>query len=372
MSARFESEYRRRSTSGCQPDGTLAELHAGSLQYKEEMTQLERLQKNGIRRLGTPKRGFRYLTAAGGKVTRADLKRINALVIPPAWTNVAINPSAGGMVQVVGMDAAGRWQYLYHERQTRRREQKKFERLLKFSQALPQMRKIVARDLRKPDLGRERVMASILRILSTCFMRPGSQVYASENGSYGLATLRPKHVSVRGDLVQFNFRGKSGVEQHRELKDGQVAKVVRALLRVPSKEVFKYQNGDDQFINVTRPRINDYIKEVMGANFSAKDFRTWAGTLVCACALARPNPELLETKSGRKRRVVEAIKETAEVLGNTPSVCRSSYISSQVLDSFERGQVIGTYFDTVEELVHHRGKQMRAAERALLRLLKGK
>jgi DNA topoisomerase-1 len=336
------------------------------------MTQVERLQKSGISRLGTPKRGFRYLTAAGAKVSQADLKRINALRIPPAWTNVAINPNPGGMVQVVGMDAAGRWQYLYHERQTRRREQKKFERLLKFSQALPQMRKTVARDLRKTDLGRERVMASILRILSTCFIRPGSQVYASENGSYGLATLRPKHVNVRGDLIEFHFRGKSGVQQHRELKDRQVSKVIRSLLRVPAKEVFKYQNGDNQFVNVTRPRINDYIKEVMGAKFSAKDFRTWAGTLVCACALARPNPELLNTTSDRKRRVVQATKETAEVLGNTPAVCRSSYISSRVLDSFERGQVIGTYFNNVEELVNHRGKQMRAAERALLRLLKGK
>jgi DNA topoisomerase-1 len=336
------------------------------------MTQLERLQKNGIRRLGTPNRGFRCLTAAGTKVARADLKRINALVIPPAWTNVAINPSAGGMVQVVGMDAAGRWQYLYHERQTRRREQRKFERLLKFSQALPQMRKVVARDLRGKDLGRERVMASILRILSTCFMRPGSQVYASENGSYGLATIRPRHVRVRSDLIEFDFRGKSGVEQHTELKDRQVARVMRALLRVPSKEVFKYQNGDSQFVNVTRPRINNYIKEVMGTNFSAKDFRTWAGTLVCACALARRASEIPDTKTGRKRRVVQAIKETAAVLGNTPAVCRSSYICPQVLDSFEQGKVIGTYFDSVDELVRQRGKQMRAAERALLRLLKGK
>lgn len=336
------------------------------------MTQVERLQKNGIRRLGTPKRGFRYVTSTGAKVARADLKRIIALRIPPAWTNVAINSSAGGLVQVVGMDAAGRWQYLYHERQTKRREQKKFERLLKFSQALPLMRKIVARDLRKSDLGRERVMASMLRILSTCFIRPGSHVYASENGSYGLATLRPRHVRVRGDVVDFKFRGKSGVEQHRELKDRQVAKVVRALLRVPAKEVFKYQNGDSQFVNVTRPRINDYIKEVMGTKFSAKDFRTWAGTLVCACALARPNPEPLDTKRERKRRVVQAIKETAEVLGNTPAVCRSSYISFQVLDCFERGQVIEAYFESAEQLANHRGKAMHAAERALLRLLKGK
>lgn len=336
------------------------------------MTHLERLQQNGIRRLGTPKRGFHYVAPNGAKVSGPDLKRIDALRIPPAWTGVAINPSAGGMVQAVGMDAAGRWQYLYHDNHVKRRERKKIERLLKFAQALPEMRRVVARDLRKTDLGRDRVMASILRILATCFIRPGSEVYASENGSYGLATLRPRHVRVRGDLVEFDFRGKSGVVQHRELKDRPVAKVVRALLRVPSKEVFKYQNGDSQFINVTRPHINDHIKEVMGAKFSAKDFRTWAGTLVCACALARADAEVPDTKTGRKRRVVQAIKETAEVLGNTPAVCRSAYISPAVLDSFERGRVIARYFETVDELVNHRGRQMQKAERALLRLLKRK
>ncbi|MCU1266414.1 MAG: topoisomerase [Acidobacteria bacterium] len=336
------------------------------------MTRLERLQKNGLRRLGTPKRGFRYVTADGARVSRADRKRIDALRIPPAWTSVAINPSAGGAIQVVGMDAAGRWQYLYHENQIKRRERKKLERLLKFSEQLPHMRKIVARDLRKTDLGRERVMASILRILSTCFIRPGSHIYANENGSYGLATLRTRHVRVRGDLIEFNFRGKSGVEQHSELKDRQVAKIVRALLRAPGWEVFKYQNGDSQFVNVTRSHINNYIKEVMGGNFSAKDFRTWAGTFVCACALARVDPEMPDTRTGRKRRVVQAIKETAKVLGNTPAVCRSAYISPEVLESFERGKVMGTYFETVEQLVNHRGKQMHAAERALLRLLKGK
>lgn len=336
------------------------------------MTRLERLQNFGIRRLGTSKRGFRYQTADGGKVAAADLKRIKSLVIPPAWTSVAINPSANGAIQVVGKDAAGRWQYLYHGNQVKRREQKKFDRLLKFAQALPEMRRIITRELKRSDLGRERVMASILRILSTCFMRPGSDVYASENGSYGLATLRPRHVTVRGDVIDFNFRGKSGVEQHRQLKDRQVAKVVRALLRVPAKEVFKYQNGDGHFVDVKRPHINDYIKEVLGSNFSAKDFRTWAGTLVCACALARAGADIPETKTGKRQRVVQAIKETAEVLGNTPAVCRSSYICPYVLDNFEKGKVINSHFKSLNELVSYRGGKMHQAERALLRLLKGK
>jgi DNA topoisomerase I len=334
------------------------------------VTRLDQLQNNGIRRLSSPQRGFRYKHADGRKVAATDLKRIDALRIPPAWTNVAINPTAGGAIQAIGQDAAGRWQYLYHENQVRRRERKKFERLLKFAQALPAMRSVVGRDLRRKDLGRERVMASILRILSTCFMRPGSEVYASENGTYGIATLRPKHVQVRGDLVEFKFRGKSGIEQHRQLKDRQVAKVVRALLRVPAKEVFKYQNGDGHFVDVKRRHINDYIREVLGANFTAKDFRTWAGTLVCACALARAGSELPDSKTGRKRLLVQAIKETAEVLGNTPAVCRSSYICPEVLTNFEKGRVIARYFETLEDLINFRGGELHKAESALLRLLK--
>jgi DNA topoisomerase I len=336
------------------------------------MTQLERLQRHGIRRLGTSGRGSRYVWADGARVGREDLARINTLRIPPAWSDVAINRFPGGLLQAVGMDAAGRWQYLYHENHIARGERKKFDRLLKFAQALPNMRKAVARELRKPGLGRERVMACILRILSTCLIRPGSQVYASENGSYGIATLRPKHVSLKGDQVAFDFRGKSQVQQHQELRDRQVAKVVRDLLKHPAKEVFKYENGDGDFVNIKRRHINDYIKEVMGDGFSAKDFRTWAGTLVCACALARAGIDLTDTKTGKKKKIVAAIKETAETLGNTPAVCRSAYICPDVLDSFERGKVIERYFESVEELVNYRGGHLHQAERALLRLLKRK
>jgi DNA topoisomerase-1 len=336
------------------------------------MTQLERLQKHGIRRLGTSGRGFHYAASSDTRVGRRDLTRINALRIPPAWTVVAINQAPGALLQAVGMDAAGRWQYLYHENHIARGDRKKFDRLLKFAQALPTMRKSVARELRKPGLGRERVLACILRILSTCLMRPGSQVYASENGSYGIATLRPKHLSLKGDLVAFDFKGKSQVQQHQELKDRQVAKVVRDLLKHSAKELFKYENGDGIFVDIKRRHINEYIKEVMGDGFSAKDFRTWAGTLVCACALARAGIDLTDTKTAKKKKIVAAIKETAETLGNTPAVCRSAYICPDVLDSFERGEVIDYHFESVEALVNYRGGHLHQAERALLRLLKRK
>ena len=335
------------------------------------MTHLERLQQTGIQRLGRKNR-FRYVTADGSKASRADVARIDALAIPPAWTDVAINRAAGGMLQALGKDAAGRWQYIYHDQHVKQREQKKFKRLVKFAEAVPRMRKIIGQNLRKRDLGRERVMACILRILSTCFMRAGSQVYAKENGSYGLATLRPKHVRVRGDLVEFDFRGKAQVVQHRELRDRAVARVIRELLKHHTREVFEYQNGDGRFVDVTRRDINQYIKEVMGERFTSKDFRTWAGTLICACALARVGAEAREPAASRKRKVVEAIKETAEILGNTPAVCRSAYICPEIINRFEHGEVIDEYFESHDDLVNHHGTRLHKAEKALLRLLKQK
>lgn len=334
------------------------------------MTRIEKLCAKGIRRTGSPARGFRYLNADRRKVKGADLSRIEDLKIPPAWTDVCINSAAAGAVQAVGKDAAGRWQYLYHENQVRHRERRKFQRLIDFAEKLPAMRKTMAKDLRQPGFPRERVMASILRILSMSFIRPGSEVYANENGSYGLATLRSKHVKVKGDLVVFDFPGKSGVQQHRELRDRTTARVVRKLLRQPGRDVFKFQNGDEVFVDVKRRHINAYIKEVMGGNFSAKDFRTWFGTLICACALARVQDELNGNRPANKRLLLAAIKETAAALGNTPAVCRSSYICPLIMTSFEKGQVISRHFGSIKELAAYRGTGLHPAERSLLKFLK--
>ena len=338
------------------------------------MTSLERLQQVGIRRLGSPKRGFRYQPISG-RLKKADLDRIRDLRIPPAWTDVSINPAPKGRLQAVGKDAAGRWQYLYHTDHTRRQEAKKFKRLAKFAKALPKLRKTVSRHLRGSGLGRERVLAAIVRILSTCYMRPGSQVYASEHGSYGIATLRRKHVTVKGDLLHFDFPGKSGVRQQRQLRDRQVARVVRATLKLPGHDIFKYKNEDGEVVDVKRKHINAYIKEIMGDSFSAKDFRTWAGTLVCACALARAGVEMPAESTRktqarlRKRRVVAAIKETAEVLGNTPAVCRSSYVCPEVILDFEKGKVIEDCCSSLEDLIAYRGRGLQEAESALLKFL---
>jgi DNA topoisomerase-1 len=334
------------------------------------MTRIETLCARWITRSGSPKKGFRYQSADGKRPSRDDLARINDLKIPPAWTDACINANAGGAVQAVGKDAAGRWQYLYHETHVRRSEKKKFERLIEFAESLPAMRRAVAKDLRQPGLARERVMAGIMRILSLSFIRPGSQLYASENGSYGIATLRPKHVQVKGDTVIFDFPGKSGVKQHRELRDRRVAKLIRELLKQSAREVFAFRNGDDQLIDVKRRHINQYIKEVMGHNFSAKDFRTWAGTLICACALAKSAEKLNGHKTMRKRQWAAAIKETAEALGNTPAVCRKSYVCPLIRTRFEKGVVIDRRFRNIGDVINYRGNGLHPAENALLKFLK--
>ena len=331
--------------------------------------QIDRLTQKGFRRVGTMKSGFRYVSASGRPLTRAQTQRVRSLVLPPAWRKVAIAPSPGAKLQAVGMDQAGRWQYRYHPAFTARQERHKYEKLVRFSAALPRMRRDVDLHLREHGLHRERVMAAILRILSTCFIRAGSQRYADQNGSFGLATLRNRHIRVQGDTVHFDFPGKSHQRQVRHLTDRRVARVVRELLRIPAKETFKYVNADGKVVDVRRSDINAYIKSVMGEEFSAKDFRTWAGTLICACALAReavPRDNARE----RKRKVVAAIKETAQELGNTPAVCKSSYIYPSVLSAFEKGSVISAYFKTVEELIAHRAHGLHRSERALTKLLR--
>jgi DNA topoisomerase I len=329
------------------------------------MTIVERLQSTGIRRSGSPKRGFRYRGADGRPVSAADRRRIEALAIPPAWIEVAIHTQPGGAVQAVGKDAAGRWQYLYHAKQVARRERTKRERLQRFIRALPRLRKAVNRDLGKPGLPRERVLAAIVRILSTCFLRPGSEVYATENGSFGIATLRPRHVKVQGDRIGFDFPGKSGQRQVREVRDRRIAKLVRELLRYPG-EVFKYRDESGSICDVKSRHINAYIQETMGERFTAKDFRTWAGTLLCACALARTPPEGRASTTARKRSIAAAIRQVSEHLGNTPAVCRGSYVFPVVLQRFDEGRVLRYAFNGDAR----RARDVERSERGLLGLLR--
>jgi len=291
------------------------------------------------------------------------------LRIPPAWTDVAINPARNGRLQAIGKDAAERWQYIYHADHVRAQERKKFQRLVKFGANLPTMRRTVARHLRQSDLTRERVLACILRILALSFLRPGSEIYANEHGSYGITTLRSKHVKARGDLMVFDFSGKSGVQQHHELRNGPATRVIKELLNRSGRRVFQHEDADGQLVKVAPRHINAYIKEVMGDRFTAKDFRTWAGTLVCASALARASVNAASPLSA-KAKVRLALVETAQVLGNTPAVCRSSYVCPSILSRFEKGRVVARYFATPDELMTYRGIPLHPAERALLQFLK--
>jgi len=332
------------------------------------MTIIERLRQNGIRRTGSPARGFRYRGRAG-RVSREERGRIDALRIPPAWRDVAVSPSRATAVQAVGKDAAGRWQYIYHGAHAGRRERHKQKRLVRFIAALPHMRLAIARDLARRGMPQDKVLAGILQILCTCFLRPGGKVYTERNGSYGLATLRRQHVSVRGDRVAFDFAGKSGKRQRRELDDPRIARLVRTLKRYPG-EVFKFRADSGDVVDVHTGHINAYIKRVMGEQFSAKDFRTWAGTLLCACALARGAGSPARTKHERRKRIAEALREVADHLGNTPAVCRSSYVFPAVLRGFEKGRVIAAYFDDPAALVNGDVGLVERSERALIELLR--
>lgn len=331
------------------------------------MTQLERLQHQGIRRLGSLESGFRFIAAGGKPVRNGVLERIHELKLPPAWSDVYVSPHPGKKLQAVGRDRAGRWQYRYHPSYRRRQENAKYRRLLRFAEALPALRAAVDRDLRRRGLPREKVLALAVHLLATAFMRPGSQQYANRNKSYGVATLKAKHVEVEGDAVRFDYTGKSGKRQIREVKDARVARIVRELLAVPGPGLLKYVNGDGQVVDVRRRHINQYLRETMAGPFTAKDFRTWAGTLICACELARHAAAIVPGRTDTRRMVTAAVKATAEKLGNTPAVCRSSYIVPAVIERFSRGEVVGVYFRRVEELARQQG--LHGSEKALLGLL---
>jgi DNA topoisomerase-1 len=332
------------------------------------MTHIERLRQEGIRRRGSPKRGFQYVQANGKPVPAKERERIEALKLPPAWTEVLISPSTASKLQAMGKDSAGRWQYRYHESFTKRREAEKYKRIVDFARALPKLRRRVAADLRQPGLGRDKVMACLLRILGTCFIRPGSQQYADENKSFGLATLRAKHVKVKGDTVIFDFPGKSGKQQHRELKDRQVARVVRECLKRPGRDVFKFVLDDGFVVDVRRRHINEYIQEVMGARYSAKDFRTWGGTLEAAVGLAELG--LPESEADAKRKVAAVMRRVGERLGNTPAVARSSYVSPAVVEQYLDGITIDDFRPRHLRVVGARDIALSREEQALLSLLR--
>lgn len=316
-------------------------------------------------------RGFEYRGPDGRKVDDPEvLERVRSLAIPPAWVDVWICPDPKGHLQAVGTDAAGRRQYLYHEAWRRRRDRLKFDRILDFAEGLPTLRKRVRRDLALQGMPRERALACAVRLLDLGFFRIGSEEYAEENGSYGLATLRKDHVTVSDRKAGFDYVAKGGARRVLEVTDPLVIPVLRTLRRRRDggAELLAYRAGGD-WRDLRSTDINDYLKEHVGEEHSAKDFRTWTGTLLAAVALASEG-EAGPTKTARTRQVKEAVETVASFLGNTPSVCRASYIDPRVIDLFLTGQTIelgGSAPADELDLERLHG----AVERATIRLLRG-
>jgi DNA topoisomerase-1 len=309
-------------------------------------------------------RGFRYRGPDGRPVRDpVTLDRIRSLVIPPAWERVWIAMRPSAHIQATGRDARGRKQYRYHPRWTEVRDETKYARMLAFAEVLPRIRRRVAADLRKPPLTRERVLATVVALLERTHIRVGNDEYARANGSYGLTTLRDKHVDVRGARVRFRFRAKSGVMQCIDLEDARLARSVQRCQDLPGQLIFQYRDGDGEVRSIDSADVNDYLRAIAGREFTAKDFRTWAGTVLAACALR----EAFEgtSQAARKRFVSASIGRVAERLGNTKAVCRKNYVHPAVLEAFFDGETIPPGSRSVLGRFHLSG-----AEVAVVRLLK--
>ena len=281
-----------------------------------------------------------YLDSEGTRVSDPEvLERLRALVIPPAWIDVWICTDPWGHIQAVGTDARGRRQYRYHDRWRLRRDREKFDHMLEFARALPALRKTCARHLRRPELDRERVLACAVRLLDLGFFRIGTEDYAEQNQSYGLATMLKRHVTLDGDTITFDYKAKSGKRRVQSVVDPDVHRVVQALKRRRGggPELLAYRQGR-RWIDVRSSDINAYIQEITGADFTAKDFRTWNATVLAAVALAVSKEA--HSPTARKRAVSRAFKEVAHYLGNTPTVCRSSYVDPRLVDLYSEGATI--------------------------------
>ncbi|MDB6168938.1 MAG: putative topoisomerase [Verrucomicrobia bacterium] len=293
----------------------------------------------GIARRKTGK-GFHYLDASGRPLRKKEtLGRIRQLAIPPAWTDVWICPSATGHIQATGRDDRGRKQYKYHAGWSASRGATKFDRTIAFGKALPRIRRQVARDLRSPGLGKGKVLAVIVRLLETTLIRVGNEEYVRQNRSFGLTTLRDRHVSFRRGTVHFHFSGKSGKVHDVDLRDPRLARLVKRLQDLPGQDLFQYVDEEGRPQKVASEEINAYVRAAAGEEFSAKDFRTWWGTMLAALALG----ETCREKGARptKKRMLEVIGGVAQSLGNTPTICRKSYIHPAVMEAYLAGQVVG-------------------------------
>ena len=320
----------------------------------------------GIRRVGKGKH-VRYVDPANKPVRDADtLARIRSLVIPPAWTDVWICANPRGHLQATGRDARGRKQYRYHPKWRKVRDDTKYGRMIAFGQALPVIRRRTDADLRRPGLPREKVLAAVVQLLEKTFIRVGNDEYARENHSFGLTTMRDGHVRVAGSKVRFIFRGKSGVEHELALDHRRLAKIVKQCRDLPGQELFQYRDQDGKVVDIGSADVNAYLQQITGKDFTSKDFRTWAGT-VLAAQLLRDFQDV-DSDARAKKNVVAAIEQVAKRLGNTRAVCRKCYVHPAVIDAYMDGSMIKTIAQRAQRTAKAVGR-MTAAEAAVLGLL---
>lgn len=293
----------------------------------------------GFSRRKTGAKSFRYLNEKGRPLRdHHDLLRIKRLAIPPAWTEVWISPLENGHLQATGRDARGRKQYRYHADWRSVRDETKYEHLRDFGRALPRIRRHVAHDLAKPGLPREKVLATIVRLLESTLIRVGNDEYARENASYGLTTMRNRHVSIHGAKVTFKFRGKSGKPHEISVENPKLARIVRKCRDLPGYDLFEYLDAEGSPASVTSSDVNAYLQQITGQDFTAKDFRTWAGTILAARALQEFRA--FSSQREAKRNVLRAIEAVSQMLGNTPAICRRCYIHPTVLDTYLDGSLV--------------------------------
>ena len=287
-----------------------------------------------IRRRGSKASGFRYTAPDGSPVRRKDaLERIDLLRIPPAWTDVHIAASPRAAIQVWGFDARGRKQYRYHKRAVEKGELRKHYRVRQMAKDLPKLRKRLLRDVARGDLSRERVAAGVLMLISQRWFRVGSDRYEKENNSFGITTLRKSHVSHGGDHIVFDYRGKRGIDHRQLVIDNRLIRLVEDLLETPGKRLFRYRDGR-KWVDLDAGEVNAYLEEIAGFPYTAKDFRTWGGSLLAATVLADIGPA--RTKNARNKNIITAIRLVAAELGNTPAICRKSYVHPLILTRYLR------------------------------------
>jgi DNA topoisomerase-1 len=310
--------------------------------------------------------GFRYVDADGKVIRRsADLKRIRALAVPPAWTDVWICRDGRGHLQATGRDAKGRKQYRYHVDWHACRGETKFDRMSSFASALSVIRRRTEADISLPGLPRDKVLATVVQLLEKSLIRVGNEEYARHNKSYGLTTLKDKHVDVRGSTLRFQFRGKSGVKHIVDVNDRRLARIVKQCRDLPGQDLFQYLDDQGRRVDVTSGDVNAYLKRITGRDFTAKDFRTWAATVLCAVALSRQ--ERAESQAKAKKNVLSAIEAVAGLLGNTRAVCRKSYIHPAVTDAYMDGITLITRGQVAR--ARRSLSLLRPDEQAVLRLI---